>query len=137
MKFGIVSDSSCDLSLQYTEQEKVSIVSFYVSFDGENYLREGKDIAITDFYQEMADNQDCYPKTSMPSVQDYMDAFLPFVETSTPVLCVCLTKKFSGSMQSAINAREELLEEHPEAEIYVMDSQLVTCLLYTSPSPRD
>lgn len=126
MKFGIVSDSSCDLSLQYTEQEKVSIVSFYVSFDGENYLREGKDIAITDFYQEMADNQDCYPKTSMPSVQDYMDAFLPFVETNTPVLCICLTKKFSGSMQSAINAREELLEEHPEAEIYVMDSQLVT-----------
>ena len=46
---------------------------------------------LTDFYQEMADNQDCYPKTSMPSVQDYMDAFLPFVETSTPVLCICLT----------------------------------------------
>ena len=56
MKFGIVSDSSCDLSLQYTEQEKVSIVSFYVSFDGENYLREGKDIAITDFYQEIAES---------------------------------------------------------------------------------
>ena len=29
-------------------------------------------------------------------------------------------------MQSAMNAREELLEEYPEAEIYVMDSQLVT-----------
>lgn len=126
MKFGIVSDSSCDLSLQYAEQEQVTIVSFYVSFDGENYLREGKDIAVTDFYQEMADNQGCYPKTSMPSVQDYIDAFLPYVREKMPVLCICLTKKFSGSMQSAMNAREELLEEYPEAEIYVMDSQLVT-----------
>ena len=128
MKFGIVSDSSCDLSPQYTEQEQISIVSFYVSFDGEKYLKEGKDIAVTDFYQEMADNQGCYPKTSMPSVQDYIDAFLPLVKRGMPVLCICLTKKFSGSMQSAINAKEELMEDYPQAEIYVMDSQLVTAI---------
>ena len=128
MKFGIVSDSSCDLSSQYTEQEQVTIVSFYVSFDGEKYLREGKDIAVSDFYQEMADNQGCYPKTSMPSVQDYIDAFLPFVKKGMPVLCICLTKKFSGSMQSAINAKEELLEDYPQAQIYVMDSQVVTAI---------
>ena len=53
MKFGIVSDSSCDLSLQYARQEQVTIVSFYVSFDGEKYMKEGKEIAVTDFYQEM------------------------------------------------------------------------------------
>ena len=128
MKFGIVSDSSCDLSAQYTEQEQITIASFYVSFDGEKYLREGKDIAVTDFYREMADNQGCYPKTSMPSVQDYIDAFLPFVKKGMPVLCICLTKKFSGSMQSAINAKEELMEDYPQAEIYVMDSQLVTAI---------
>lgn len=66
MKFGIVSDSSCDLVERYTEEEKVSIVPFYVSFDGEHYLKEGKEAKITDFYQKMADNPDCYPKTSMP-----------------------------------------------------------------------
>ena len=92
MKFGIVSDSSCDLSLQYARQEQVTIVSFYVSFDGEKYMKEGKEIAVTDFYQEMADNPDCYPKTSMPSVQDYIDAFLPFVKEHMPVLCICLTR---------------------------------------------
>lgn len=128
MRFGIVSDSSCDLPLQYTEQEQIRIVSFYVSFDGETYLREGKDIGVTDFYQEMADHQDCYPKTSMPSVQDYIDAFLPFVKKGMPVLCICLTKKFSGSIQSALNAREEIMEDYPQAEIRVMDSQLVTAI---------
>ena len=34
MKFGIVSDSSCDLNAEYTQREQVSVVSFYVSFDG-------------------------------------------------------------------------------------------------------
>lgn len=128
MKFGIVSDSSCDLSLQYAQQEQVTIVSFYVSFDGEKYMREGKEIAVTDFYQEMADNPGCYPKTSMPSVQDYIDAFLPYVKEQMPVLCICLTKKFSGSMQAAINAGEALTETYPEAKIQVMDSQLVTAV---------
>lgn len=128
MKFGIVSDSSCDLSLQYARQEQVTIVSFYVSFDGEKYMKEGKEIAVTDFYQEMADNPDCYPKTSMPSVQDYIDAFLPFVKEHMPVLCICLTKKFSGSMQAAVKAKEALTEIYPEAEIYVMDSHLVTAV---------
>lgn len=128
MKFGIVSDSSCDLSLQYAQQEQVTIVSFYVSFDGERYMKEGKEIAVTDFYQKMADNPGCYPKTSMPSVQDYIEAFLPFVKERMPVLCICLTKKFSGSMQAAINAREALTETYPEAKIQVMDSQLVTAV---------
>lgn len=43
MKFGIVTDSSCDLPESYTMKEDVTVVSFYVSFDGENYLKEGKE----------------------------------------------------------------------------------------------
>ena len=126
MKFGIVTDSSCDLPESYTAQEEVTVVSFYVSFDGENYLKEGKEAGITEFYQKMADNPDCYPKTSMPSVQDYIDAFLPVVKKGLPVLCICLTKNFSGSMQSAVTAKEEVEEEFPQAKIEVVNSQLVT-----------
>ena len=128
MKFGIVTDSSCDLPESYTVQEEVTVVSFYVSFDGENYLREGKEAGITEFYQKMADNPDCYPKTSMPSVQDYIDAFLPLVKKGLPVLCICLTKNFSGSMQAAVNAKEAVEEEFPQAKIEVVNSQLVTAL---------
>ncbi len=128
MRFGIVTDSSCDLPESYTARENVSVVSFYVSFDGENYLREGKEAGITEFYQKMADNPDCYPKTSMPSVQDYIDAFRPLVKKDLPVLCICLTKHFSGSMQAAVSAKEEVEEEFPLAKIEVVDSQLVTGL---------
>lgn len=128
MKFGIVTDSSCDLPESYTAKEDVSVVSFYVSFDGENYLREGKEAGITEFYQKMAENPDCYPKTSMPSVQDYIDAFRPLIEKELPVLCICLTKHFSGSMQAAVSAKEEIEEEFPQAKIEVVDSQLVTGL---------
>ena len=128
MKFCIVSDSSCDLSEDWTKRAGVSVVPFYVSLNGKEYLQEGKQIAVTDFYREMEARPDCFPKTSMPSVQDYMDAFLPAVKEGLPVLCICLTRNFSGSMEAAANARTALTEDFPEAEIEVMDSRLATGL---------
>lgn len=126
--YHIVSDGSCDLPPELVQEKYVTVVPFYVSFDGKNYQREMVDIGVREFYQQMVDNSKVYPKSSMPSVQDYVDVFLPFVKEKTPVLCICITTKFSGSMQSALNAKEMLLEEYPEAEIAVIDATVNTVL---------
>lgn len=128
MNFGIVSDSSCDLPESYVQTEQVEIVSFYLSFDGEEYYREGKEISIPEFYQRMAENPDCFPKTSMPSIQDYVDAFLSFVKKGLPVLCICLSRKLSGSLQAAVNAKQVVEERFQGARIEVVDSCLATAL---------
>lgn len=128
MKFEVICDSSADLPESYVQEADIKVVPFYVSVDGENYLREGVDISIPDFYQAMIDHKDCYPKTSMPAIQDYIDAFTPFAQSGMPLLCICLTKMFSGSLQSAMTAKDAVLEEYPDAKICVMDSQLVTAL---------
>ena len=128
MNFGIVSDSSCDLPESYVQTEQVEIVSFYLSFDGEEYYRERKEISIPEFYQRMAENPDCFPKTSMPSIQDYVDAFLSFVKKGLPVLCICLSRKLSGSLQAAVNAKQVVEEQFQGARIEVVDSCLATAL---------
>lgn len=128
MNFGIVSDSSCDLPESYVQTEQVEIVSFYLSFDGEEYYREGKEISIPEFYQRMAENPDCFPKTSMPSIQDYVDAFLSFVKKGLSVLCICLSRKLSGSLQAAVNAKQVVEEQFQGARIEVVDSCLATAL---------
>lgn len=128
MKFQIVSDSSCDLGRERAERLGVTLVSYYVSMDGEHYYREEKDISAQAFYQQMADHPGVFPHTSMPTVQDYLDAFRPFAARGEAVLCICLNEPFSGSIQSARNAREELLEEFPQAQVRVLDSQLATVL---------
>lgn len=126
--YHIISDGSCDLAPELAEEKNVTIVPFYVSFDDEHYQREIVDIGIRDFYQQMVDNPKVYPKSSMPSVQDFVDAFLPFAKERTPVICICITTKFSGSLQSAMNAKEMVLEEHPDAQIAVIDSTVDTVL---------
>ncbi len=101
---------------------------FYVSFDDGQYLKENVDIGIRDFYQQMVDKKGVYPKSSMPSVHDFEEAFLPFAEAGTPVICICITTKFSGSMQSAVNARSIVQEQYPNAEITVIDATINTVL---------
>ena len=128
MKFEIVCDSAADLPESYSKEAHITVVPFYVSMDSKNYMKEGKDISIREFYENMVENENCFPKTSMPSIQDYIDAFLPIVKQGLPVLCICLTKKFSGSMQAAVNAKMAVEEEYKNAKIHVMDSQLVTAL---------
>lgn len=126
--FHIISDGSCDLAVELAEQKNITVVPFYVSFDEEHYLKENVEIGIRDFYQQMVERKGVYPKSSLPSTQDYVDAFRPFAEAGTPVICICITTKFSGSMQSAVNARNIILEDYPKAEITVIDSCVDTVL---------
>lgn len=127
-KYHIISDGSCDLPEELIKEKNITIVPFYVSFDEEHYYKEIEEIGIRDFYQKMVDNPDVFPKTSMPSVQDFVDAFTPFARDNMPVICICITSKFSGSVQSANNAKDIVLEEYPDAEIEVIDSTINTVL---------
>ena len=127
-QFQIISDGSCDLPTDLAEEAGISIVPFYVSFDEKNYLKEIREIGIRTFYQQMVENPGVYPKSSMPSVQDYIDAFKPYVEKGIPVICICITTKFSGSMQSALNAVRMIQEDDPKAEITVIDALVNTVL---------
>lgn len=128
MEYQIITDGSCDLERTLLEQHHVEVVPFYVSFDGTNYYKEVEEISIREFYEQMVKNPTIFPTTSLPSVQDYMNAFLPFVEQDMPVICICMTIKLSGSYNSAKNAKEELLENYPNAKITVIESTLDTVL---------
>jgi len=126
--FHIISDGSCDLPMELTKEKDITVVPFYVSFEEGKYQKEMIEIGVREFYQEMVDHPDVYPKSSMPSVQDYVDAFLPFVKAGIPIICICITTKFSGSMQSATTARDMILEEYPKARITVIDAEINTVL---------
>lgn len=126
--FQIISDGSCDLTPEQAEQNKVKIVPFYVSFDQENYFKEVEEVGIRDFYKKMVDNPNVFPKTSLPSIDDYITAFTPYAEEGIPVICICVTSKMSGSYNAACNAKNILMDDYPNAKITVIDSTVITGL---------
>ena len=135
MEYHICSDGACDLLKEYTEPNNVHIVPFYVSFDGDNYVKEGVGIDHDEFYRRMAENHEV-PKSSLPSTIDYVEAFIPIVEKNEAIICMTITEKFSGSYNAACLAKEQVLEDHPDAKITIIDSTLNTMsqalLVYTA-----
>ena len=126
--YKIISDGSCDLSPEITKKLDVTVVPFYISIDGVNYQKELEEIPIRDFYQFMVDNPKVFPKTSMPSIQDYLNVFTPLVEQNIDIICISITTKFSGSFNSAVNAKNILLDDYPDAKIEIIDATVNTVL---------
>ncbi len=121
--YKIISDSACDLSQNYTQEHDITIVPLSVSFDGENYYRDGIDITRNECYEKMVTNPSVYPKTSLPSVDSYYTTFKQFTDQGLPVVCFTITLIFSGSYNSALNAKGLIEEENPNARIIVIDSK--------------
>ncbi|MCI8867463.1 MAG: DegV family protein [Anaerotignum sp.] len=138
--YQIISDSSCDLPTNLLETLNIGIVPYYVSFDTVSYYKEILELTPETFYDEVKARK-VYPKTSLPPIQDYINIFEPYLKEGKDILCICLTSKFSGSYQSAINAGNILLETYPDARIEVMDSISVTgtqgLLVYEACRMRD
>lgn len=128
MAYQIISDGSCDLGEQIPKEQGIHVVPFYVTFDGETYEKEIEEVGVREFYQKMVDYPNVYPKSSLPSIQDYVEAFTPYAREGTDIICICITTKFSGSYNAAVNARELVLEEYPDVKIAVIDSTVDTVL---------
>lgn len=126
--YQIISDGSCDLDTTIIKEAGIQVVPFYVSVDGKTHQKEMEEIGVREFYQFMIDHPKIFPKTSMPSIQDYLTVFEPLVKAGTDIICICITTKFSGSYNSAMNAKEMLLEEYPDANITVIDATVNTVL---------
>jgi DegV family protein with EDD domain len=119
--FVILSDSSCDLPDSLLKEYNIELIPYYVSFDQTTYYKEREEITLENFYYILR-NQNVFPKTSLPSVDDYMKTFIKYIQDHKNIICFCLTSKFSGSYQAAVNAKNILEEEYPEAKIEVINS---------------
>lgn len=127
--YQIISDGSCDLPPELAGEKNIDVIPFYVSFDDETFYKENAEMPIRDFYEKMVEHENViFPKSSLPSIDDYRNAFEKYVRQGIPIICICITTKFSGSYQAAVNAKNILLETYPDATITVIDSMVDTVL---------
>lgn len=121
--FGIVSDTSHDLSAEYVKEHNIKNVSFYVRLDGGEDLRDLVDITREEMYDFMESNPDKIPMTSLPSVEDYLVAYRENLDQGLDVLCFAVSTALSGSYQSARVAANMAMEEYPDRKVYVVDAR--------------
>lgn len=120
-EYQIFADSSCDLPASLLKEHDITLIPFYVTFDQDIYYKENEEITMKEFYERITSKQ-VFSTTSLPSVQDYMSKFRTALKDGNDIICLCLTQRFSGSYQSAVNAKQILEEQYPEANIQIIDS---------------
>ena len=120
--FKIVSDSGCDLTKDEIKQHDIHIVPFYISLNGNDFLKEEVDITKDDFFAKLVADKKLFPKTSQPNPQDYIDTYEPLLKAGLDVLALTISSGASGSHASAVLAKTQLEEEYPERTIIVLDS---------------
>jgi len=121
----IIADSTCDLSDDIVEKYNIGIAPLTINISGKEY-RDKVDIQPDEFYS-MMESFDEPPTTSMPNPVEFIRLFEESVsEGYDKILCICMSSGTSGSYQSAIIARDDYLEKHKDAKIYVVDSKCMS-----------
>lgn len=123
--YQIFSDGACDIGFEKAAEMNIQLIPFYVSIDHENYYKEILEIPLEDYFRFMTEEKG-YPKTSLPSIQDYIDAFRPALEAGKDVLCLTMTRSLTASQESAITAKSMLEEDFPDRRIEVINSWVAT-----------
>lgn len=120
-KFTLTCCSTADMPYEYFLERKIPFVCFHFMLDGKEYADDlGKTIPFADFYSRI--EAGAMPTTSQVSVGQFIDFFEPFLKDGQDILHVTLSSGLSGSYNSAVAARDQLLEKYPERKIIIVDS---------------
>lgn len=123
-KIRLITDAASDILKN--EFKDIEVVDFYIYDATDNKELEVQ--SADELYREMEENPDKHFKTACPTIDTYYQLFKKNAEDGFATICVCITSKFSGSYNSAVMAKKELMETHPDAKIIVVDSAANACM---------
>lgn len=118
MTWKIVADSGCDYReiADLANQTRFESVPLTIQIDNEIFV-DNAHLDIDDMMEKMYATSTA-SKSACPSPDDYLRSF----EGAENIFVVTITGSLSGSHNSAQLAKKLFLEEHPTANIHVIDS---------------
>ena len=126
MSFAVSCCSSADLPLEQLKENNISYVPMHYSLDGESCLdRLETREPMADFYKKMSEG--AVTATSQVNIEEYKAYFESFLAEGQDILHICLSSGITGTYNSALIAKEDLLEKYPDAKIILVDSLCASC----------
>jgi DegV family protein with EDD domain len=121
MKIRIVTDSSADIPPNLLKEFGISVVPLYVRF-GNDVFKDGVTLTNEAFYERLVKGNE-FPSTSQPSPMDFQQKYEELAKDADGIVSIHLSDKFSGTCQSALQAREMMGGKCP---IEVVNSDSMT-----------
>ena len=129
MAVRLVTDSTCDLPQELAEQWGLTVIPCNVHIDDEVF-KDGLDIGPDEFYRRLVSSTRL-PTTAQPSVNDFLQVYKALCDGGHDVVSIHLSEKFSGTLNSAMQAREAISSAQSGGEgrserIEIIDSQMAS-----------
>jgi len=103
MTIKIVTDSTCDLSPEVTQELGITVVPAYLRF-GEKVYRDGVDIDHDEFYRKLVESP-IHPATSQPAPADFTNVYQKLSGEAEAIVSIQVASKLSGVYDSALQGR--------------------------------
>jgi DegV family protein with EDD domain len=118
--------STADMPLEYFLKRNIPFALFHYNIDGKEYPDDlGQAMSFEEFYRRIAAG--ALPTTSQVNVAQFVDFFEPYLAEGKDILHISLSSGLSGTYNSAILAREQLLQKYPNRKLLIDDSLGASC----------
>ncbi len=119
-RIAIVTDSTSDIPKNVAKELDIKVIPLTVIFDKESFLDDGKEITISEFYKKIRSSEKL-PTTTVPSPKYFLEAYTDILKESEGIISIHISKKMSGTVNSAEMAKKEI----PGKDIEIIDSEYV------------
>jgi len=125
-KVAVVTDSTHYMPREVAERHGLHVVSLYVRWGTPPQDDREADLPNFDaFYSELRSAREL-PTTSQPSVGDFLAVYEPLIEQGSDIVSIHISGGISGTVRSAEQARDQLVERGIDrARIVIVDSASV------------
>ncbi|HEL2007174.1 TPA: DegV family protein [Streptococcus suis] len=125
MTFTIVTDSTSDLPISWVQENDVTVLGLTINLDGATYETVGENrLTSADLLEKMVSGSQ--PTTSQVNVGQFEEVFEAAAKEGKEVLYLAFSAALSGTYQSAVIARDMVMDQYPEAVITIVDTKAAT-----------
>lgn len=121
-KYVIVTDSCIDLPKSLVVSLGITVIPLTVIIEKKEYKNypDEREITATDFYNLL--RSEAVATTSQLSPSDFINVMEPLLKEGIDIISISFSSALSGTYQSAVVARNELLKDYPDRKILTLDS---------------
>ena len=121
----IIIDSCCDLPASVVDVPGVTLMQFPYLLGNEEH-RDDLYASQTahDYFESIRKGAE--PSTAQIPIPTFVETFTEAIESGVPTVYLGFSSGLSGTFDTAQIIRDQLVAEHPDAELYVVDTKLAS-----------
>lgn len=123
-KIKLITDSTSDLTQELIEKYDIDVLPLNVHI-GEKTYKDGESITLEEMYDGIK-NGGPFPTTSQVNPQDFHDVYQKYLSEGYKIISTHISTELSGTMQSAIIAKDMLETE----DITIIDSRGLSGMIF-------